>query len=262
MNILDFQNMKQADDKIVMMTCYDYAFARILADSQVDCLLVGDSLAMVMYGYPSTVHATMDMMCLHTAAVARGAGDKFVIGDLPFMSYRQGLTRTMENVARLMQAGAQAVKLEGVDGNEDLVRHIVDSGVPVMGHLGLTPQAVHQLGGHKVQGRDDGGEARLLDQALRLQAAGCFAVVLECVPARIAAAVTAQLSIPTIGIGAGSQTSGQVLVLHDMLDFDPKFNPTLLKKYATTHGAVMQAANQYAQEVKSCAFPSSEQSYS
>ncbi len=261
MNVLDFQKMKQAGDKIAVMTCYDYAFSRVLSKSDMDCLLVGDSLAMVMHGYDSTVHATMEMMCLHTAAVARGAGDKFVIADMPFMSYRQSLPDTIDNVKRLMQAGAHAVKLEGVDGNESIIQHIVDSGVPVIGHLGLTPQSVHQLGGHKVQGRGENDAKRLLDQAQRLQRAGCFAVVLECLPAVVAAQVTKGLVIPTIGIGAGNQTSGQVLVLQDMLDFDPTFNPTLLKKYANSHDTVLKAANDYVREVKSMAFPSGIHSY-
>ncbi len=193
-----------------MITCYDYSFARIAAESNIDCLLVGDSLSMTMHGHKTTLNASVNMMALHTAAVVRGAADKLVIGDLPFMSYRKSLTANMTGVEKIMKAGAHAVKLEGASGNLELVRHMVDSGVPVMGHLGLTPQSVNQLGGFKVQGRDEKAQKRIMEQALRLQDAGAFSIVLECVPSKLAQEITKALEIPTIGIGAGPDCDGQV----------------------------------------------------
>ena len=262
MDILAFQRAKAQHKKLTMVTCYDYAFASILAQTEIDCLLVGDSVAMVYHGHPSTVHATVEMMALHTAAVARGAGKKMVIADLPFLIDRQGIDKAMQAVQRLMQAGAHAVKLEGVDGQEPLIENLVAAGVPVMGHLGLTPQSINQLGGHKVQCRDDGGQARLTAQAKRLQASGCFGVVLECVPAHIAQSVTEQLVIPTIGIGAGVATDGQVLVLPDLLGLDPNFSPKLVKKYCQGFDVVSHAVNTYVQEVQQGIFPSAQHSYS
>ena len=262
MNIHDFQKMKDEGRKISMITCYDYSSARAVADSNIDCILVGDSLAMTMHGYQSTLSATTAMMALHTAAVAKGAPAKFIIGDLPFLSYRKGLKDAMDAVHELMSAGAHAVKLEGVRGHAEIVRHIVDSGVPVMGHLGLTPQSVHGLGGMKVQARTNAAVKVLTSEARQLEDAGCFAIVLECVPPQGARTVTDLLKIPTIGIGAGTHVSGQVLVYQDMLGFNPGFKPKFLRVYANTFEVIRTALDAYDGDVKSGAFPSESESYS
>src|SRR5258707_7636257 len=220
MNVLEFQKMKDEGRKISMVTCYDYSSARAVAASSIDCILVGDSLAMTMHGFPNTLSATTSMMALHTAAVARGASSKFIVADSPFLSYRKGLKEAMDSVHELMSAGAHAVKLEGVHGHAEIVRHIVDSGVPVMGHLGLTPQSVHQLGGMKVQARTEAALKILSSQARELEAAGCFALVLECVPSEAARRVTELLNIPTIGIGAGANVDGQDLAGSDADSWD------------------------------------------
>jgi len=260
-NVLSFASKKQQQQKISMVTCYDHWSARILADTDVDCLLVGDSVAVVMHGFPSTVHATVDMIAMHTAAVARGAPGKFVIADMPFLSCSAGIAPAMDAVRALVQAGASAVKIEGADHQAGVIRHIVEAGVPVMGHLGLTPQSIHNLGGHKVQARSDEDVAALMAGAERLQQAGCFALVLECVPARVGECVTRSLSIPTIGIGAGVRTDGQVLVLQDLLGADPTFNPKFLRKYADSHGLVRDAVTRYHDDVVAGAFPAVEESY-
>ncbi len=257
MNRLDFQRMHDDGHKITMVTCYDYWTAAIVAKSNVDCLLVGDSVAMVMHGFDTTVAATVDMMVMHTKAVAKGANNKFIVTDLPFLSYRKSLDAVMDVVQAIMQAGAHAVKLEGVYGNENLIEHLVTSGVPVMGHIGLTPQYMHQLGGFKVQGRDMATANSLIEQAKLLQTLGCFAIVLECIPRTLADTITQQLSIPTIGIGAGEKTSGQVLVLQDLIgsnDSAYKF----VKQYTKIHQDLLQALNQYDSEVKTVTFPSTE----
>ena len=255
MNIQDFQAMKRSQQKISMITCYDYVMASIIDQTQVDCVLVGDSVGMVVHGYSTTVPVTVDMMALHVAAVVKGAPHKFVVGDLPFLSYRRGLTAAMDAVGRLMQAGAHAVKLEGAQGNLSLIQHIIESGIPVMGHLGFTPQSVNQMGGYKVQGKTRQAGDDILQQALSLQAAGCFALVLEMVPAALAKEVTEALDIPTIGIGAGPDTSGQVLVLHDMLGMNESFNPKFLKQFMQAADLMKKALDQYDQEVKTQCFP-------
>jgi len=261
MNVRDFQKMKDEGRKISMVTCYDYSSARAVADSNIDCILVGDSLAMTMHGYPTTLSATTAMMALHATAVAKGAPAKFIVADLPFLSYRKGLKDAMDAVHELMRAGAQAVKLEGVRGHAEIVRHIVDSGVPVMGHLGLTPQSVHGLGGMKVQARTNAAVKVLTAEARELEDAGCFAIVLECVPAQGARRVTELLKIPTIGIGAGTYVSGQVLVYQDVLGLNPGFKPKFLRVYANTFEVIRTALNAYDNDVKSGGFPSESESY-
>jgi 3-methyl-2-oxobutanoate hydroxymethyltransferase len=261
MNVLDFQRMKNERRKISMVTCYDYSSARAVAESNIDCILVGDSLAMVMHGHPNTLSATTAMMAMHTAAVARGAAAKFIVADLPFLSYRKGLKDAMDSVHELMSAGAQAVKLEGVRGHADIVRHIVESGVPVMGHLGLTPQSINQLGGMKVQARTDAAVEILAGQARELEEAGCFSLVLECVPSEAARKVTELLKIPTIGIGAGSSVDGQVLVYQDVLGLNPGFKPKFLRVYANTFAAIRAALDAYDRDVKGGQFPSESESY-
>lgn len=261
-SLLDFIQMKKEKQKISMVTCYDHWTAKIINKSHVDSILVGDSLAMVMHGFPSTLQATVEMMALHTSAVVRGAPEKFVISDMPFLSYRKDLNGAMLAVEKLMQTGAHAVKLEGVDGHQEIIKHIVQSGVPVMGHLGLTPQSVHQLGGFRVQGRDSEAAKSLVRQAVELQGLGCFSLVLECVPAQLAQEVTETLTIPTIGIGAGPKTDGQVLVLQDLLGGQDDFHPKFLRTYLDSSSLIEGALNSYDNEVKKSLFPGEKESYS
>ena len=261
MIVQDFLKMKTEGRKISMLTCYDHWSARVLAESPVDCLLVGDSLAMVMHGETTTLPATNELMALHVRAVARGAPKKFIIGDMPFLSFRKGLEPAMDCVQALIHAGAHAVKLEGVRGHEEIIAHIVQSGVPVIGHLGLTPQSVHQFGGMKVQARQAAQADLLMSDARKLQELGCFAVVLECIPTPLAKQVTETLEIPTIGIGAGPYCSGQVLVLQDMLGVNPGFKPKFLKTYLNGFEAISGAVAKFDEEVKTSKFPSEQESY-
>lgn len=261
MNILDFKTRKRNRHPISMLTCYDFAFARLLNQSDVDVLLIGDSVAMVQHGFPSTLHADVQMMATHTAAVRRGAPDKFIVADMPFLSVRKGLEHAMNAVGSLMQAGANAVKIEGEAGQLDLMQHIVESGVPVMGHLGLTPQSVESLGGHRVQGRSEGAAAEMIDSAKRLEETGCFAIVLECVPRILGRGISDALQIPVIGIGAGDGVDGQVLVLQDMLGMNEAFKPRFLRHYADTQASVKSAANQFHSDVRGRVFPNPEESY-
>ncbi len=257
--ILDFARARQELRPIVMVTAYDAPMARIVAGSEADAILVGDSAAMVVHGLPSTVHATLEMMGLHTAAVRRGAPEMLVAADLPFLAHRRGCEEAVRAAGALIQAGANAVKLEGVAGHEDVVAHLVGSGIPVMGHLGLTPQSIHQLGGYRLQGRSANEAARLRAEARRLEELGAFALVLECVPAELAAEITAALAIPTIGIGAGAETSGQILVLTDLLGLDPHFRPRFARRYLDGHGAVLGALNGFARDVRAARFPAREE---
>ncbi len=260
-NVQTFKKRKQRQQQISMVTCYDNWSARILNESNIDCLLVGDSLAVVMHGFDSTVHATIEMMKLHVAAVVRGAPDKFVIADMPFLSCSKGLESAMEAVQSLMQAGAHAIKIEGAAHQADLIKHIVEAGVPVMGHLGLTPQSIHNLGGHKVQAKAEEDALRLIEDAKKLERLGCFSVVLECVPNKVGQCVSTSLSIPTIGIGAGPGTDGQVLVLHDLIGVDPDFNPKFLRRYANARDLIKDAVDHYHQDVVARDFPSLSESY-
>jgi len=254
-SILDFARAHREARPIVMVTAYDAAMARIVAASEADAILVGDSAAMVVHGLPSTVHATLEMMVLHTAAVRRGAPEAVVISDMPFMTFRRGVSEAVRAAGALIQAGATAVKLEGVTGHEDVVQHLVGSGIPVMGHLGLTPQSVHQLGGYRLQGRSESEAARLRAEARQLEELGAFSLVLECVPAALAGEVTRSRSIPTIGIGAGGETSGQILVLNDLLGLDAAFRPKFCRRYLDGHGEVLAALNDYARDVRGARFP-------
>lgn len=260
-SVQDWQARKQSQQKISMLTCYDYSFARLIEQSSVDCILVGDSLGMVMHGFESTLEVSVAMMALHTRAVKKGAPNKFIIGDLPFMSNRKGLKSAMENIEKIMKAGASAVKLEGADGNLEIVRHSVHSGAPVMGHLGLTPQSIHTLGGYKVQGREERAGKKILADALALQEAGCFALVLECVPSKLAKEITKALDIPTIGIGAGADCDGQVLVLQDMLGMNLGFSPKFLRQFFDGKTEITNAFNSFHQQVQSQSFPNAKESY-
>jgi 3-methyl-2-oxobutanoate hydroxymethyltransferase len=261
MKIFDFYDKKQKHEKISMVTCYDYSSARILSQTAVDCLLVGDSVAMTMHGYRDTLSATLDMIALHTAAVSRGAGNKFIVSDAPFLTCRKSLSDSVAAMQALMQSGAHAIKLEGAAGNIDLIQHLTESGIPVMGHLGLTPQFIHTLGGYKVQGRGEASAARIMQDALALQDAGCFGLVLECVPTQLAAEITQKLSIPTIGIGAGNGTDGQVLVLQDLFGMNIDFKPHFVKVFANGGEQLQQGMNAYVSAVKSGEFPQHEHSY-
>ena len=260
-NVNTFRKKKQTSSRISMVTCYDAWSAKILNGTDIDCLLVGDSLAVVMHGFDSTVHATVEMMELHVAAVARGAPNKFIIADMPFLSCSRGLEAAMDAVLRLMQAGANAVKIEGADHQLDIVRHIVESGVPVMGHLGLTPQSIHNLGGHKVQGKSAEDVDKVMRQARELQQAGCFSIVLECVPNKLGDCVSRSLNIPTIGIGAGPHTDGQVLVLQDLLGADPEFSPKFLRRYSNVHDVISSSVQRFHRDVSDQDFPALEESY-
>ncbi len=257
MKITDFYSYKKPGPKISMITAYDSTLAALAAESEVDCVLVGDSLAMVMHGHGSTIAATTDLMALHTAAVARAVKRKLVIADMPFLSARKGLVPAMEAVEKLARAGAQAVKIEGLEGHEDIISHIVKSDMPVMGHLGLTPQSINKFGGYKAQGRDQASAERLAAQALELERLGCFALVLECVPGRLAERITGLLKIPVIGIGAGPRTDGQVLVMQDLLGLygEP---PSFVKKYLDGRRLVLEALNNFDGEVKNSVFPENE----
>lgn len=261
MSILQFNKKKQSGEKLALVTCYDYWSATILNQCDIDGVLVGDSGAMVMHGYETTIPATLDMIVAHTAAVARGLRDKFIIADLPFLTYRKALSENMEAVAAVMQAGAHAVKLEGLNGNEELIQHIVESGVPVMGHLGLTPQFYHQLGGYRVQGRDLDSHERILNSAKRLAELGCFSVVLECVPSALGSQITREVPIVTIGIGAGPDTDGQILVLHDLLGLSPTRKAKFVRQFMQGRDLVRDAVQAYTHEVRGGTFPGLEESY-
>ncbi len=257
--ILDFARAKREQHPIVMLTAYDALLARLVAKSEADAILVGDSVAMVVHGFPSTVHATVEMMCAHVAAARRGAPDMVIVADMPFLSARNGKAAATTAAGALMQAGATAVKIEGVVGHEDVIAHLVGSGIPVMGHLGLTPQSVNQFGGYRLQGRSAAEADRLRGEARRLEELGAFAIVLECVPAALAAAITEERAIPTIGIGAGGGTAGQVLVTTDLLGLDAQFQPRFARRYLEGHELVTDAINQFARDVRSAAFPAREE---
>lgn len=256
MKLHDFKRKKEQQTKISMLTCYDYPSARTIAESNIDCVLVGDSVAMVVHGHDSTIMATMEMMLLHTAAVSRGLSGQFLISDLPFLCHRISQADTVNNVKQLLQAGAHAVKIEGGDADVcQTIAHLVTAGVPVMGHIGLTPQSVLQLGGYRIQGKEQEQAAQLVQQARELEAAGCFALVIECVPAQLAKTITNALSIPTIGIGAGIETDGQVLVWHDMLGLQTEFKPRFVKRFADGKDLLLAGINAYTNDVHNAHFP-------
>lgn len=245
-----------------MLTCYDYPSACLVAQTDLDCVLVGDSVAMTVHGHANTLAATIDMLALHTAAVARGTQKQFIVSDLPFLSYRASIDKTIEHVKDLMQAGAHAIKLEGADEHAcQTISHLVASGVPVMGHIGLTPQSIHQLGGYRIQGQNHAEAKELLQQAKYLEKAGCFALVIECIPQWLAKEMTSFLDIPTIGIGAGADTDGQILVWQDMLALQTEFKPRFVKHYCQGKDVLKAAIDTYIHEVSTADFPSKEYSY-
>jgi len=256
------RRMKRDGQRIVMVTAYDYPGAAAAEAAGVDCILVGDSLGMVVLGYETTLPVTMDDMVHHTKAVRRGARNTMVVADMPFLSYHISPEEAVRNAGRLLQeGGADAVKLEGGRERINEIRRIVEAQIPVMGHLGLTPQSVNQLGGFKVQGKDVESARRIVEDALLLEEAGCFALVLEAVPAELAAYITQRLSIPTIGIGAGAGCDGQVLVMHDLLGLQNGHVPKFVKQYANLYGQMVEGIRQYAEEVRAGVFPAVEHTY-
>jgi 3-methyl-2-oxobutanoate hydroxymethyltransferase len=256
------KKLKQIGQKICMVTAYDAAFARIFDQAGADAILVGDSLGMVVQGHSSTLSVTMEQMIYHCSAVTRGAKRAHVVGDLPFMSYHSSTDEAVKNAGRLVaEGGAESVKLEGGEEFADTVERIVRASIPVMGHLGLTPQSVHKMGGFVVQGKDEQAARRILRDALALEQAGCYAIVLEGVPLELAQSITSKLSIPTIGIGAGLHCDGQVLVCYDLLGMIPNFKPKFVKQYADLFGGIQQAAQTFFSEVRSELFPDEAHSF-
>ena len=260
--IRDISNMKVRGEKIPMLTAYDYTTARLADDAGLPMILVGDSLGMVMLGYDSTIPVTMEDIVHHTKAVVRGAKRSLIIGDLPFMAYQVDAAQALYNSARILQeGGAQAVKLEGGKSVADTVNRIVQCGIPVMGHIGLTPQSVNKFGGYRVQGRAKEEADRLTLDAVALEEAGAFTIVLELVPAPLSRIITERLTIPTIGIGAGPYCDGQVQVVHDMLGLYPDFVPKHARQYAHLSESISDAFNRYVVEVKDRSFPSEKESF-
>lgn len=260
MTLPDFRRRKAGNQRISFVTCYDCAFARLVAQTDLDCILVGDSVAMVVHGHPSTLAADLPMMLFHTESVARGAGGKFIVGDMPFLEHRKGRSEAVSAAQALLRAGAQAIKLEGAAGNLEIIQSLVEGGVPVMGHVGLTPQFIHAFGGFKVQGREDAAAERILADAKALEASGVFSIVLEGIPATLGKRITDALSIPTIGIGAGPDCDGQVLVLHDLLGFTEK-PPKFARAFGEVASASVTALRAYDEAVKTNTFPTEKESY-
>ncbi|PWH16512.1 MAG: 3-methyl-2-oxobutanoate hydroxymethyltransferase [Anaerolineae bacterium] len=253
---LTFRQKKERGEPITMLTAYDYPTALALDQAGIDAILVGDSLGMVVLGYETTLPVTMDEMLHHARAVSRGAKNALRIGDMPFLSYQISTQEALRNAGRFLQEGGMdAIKLEGGRERVETIRAIVQAGIPVMGHLGLTPQSIHQLGGFRAQGKTASAARQLLEDALLLEEAGCFSLVLEAVPARLAEFISHRLSIPTIGIGAGAGTDGQVLVTHDLLGLFDRFTPKFVKQYANLHHQMQQAFQAYITEVQERQFP-------
>jgi 3-methyl-2-oxobutanoate hydroxymethyltransferase len=260
--INQIKEMKQKGEKIVMLTAYDYATAKLVEDTGIPMILVGDSLGMVVLGYETPIPATMDVMLHHTKAVVRGTSKAMIIGDMPFMTYHISVEDALRNAARFIQeAGAQAIKLEGGITVAEKVKRIVACGIPVMGHLGLTPQSVHQLGGLKVQAKSLEAARKLLEDAQALEQAGAFAIVLEAIPYKLAALVTQKVSVPTIGIGAGPGCDGEVQIINDILGLFTEFVPKHTKQYAKLSDIMSSALAEYYDEVKSGKFPTEKNSY-
>ena len=260
-SLTSLQKMAQDGDRICMLTCYDASFAAVLDAAGVDALLIGDSLGMVLQGHDSTLPVTMRDIAYHTACVSRGAKRAFIIADMPFGSFQVSPAQAFENAAQLMAAGAHMVKIEGGEPMAETISFLTSRGVPVCGHLGLTPQSVHQLGGYRLQGKTESQAERLLSEARTLESAGAGMIVLELIPATLAREVTAQIGIPTIGIGAGGDCSGQVLVLHDMLDIYPGKKAKFVKNFMRTGASVQGAVAAYVREVKARTFPGAEHSF-
>jgi 3-methyl-2-oxobutanoate hydroxymethyltransferase len=252
---------KQDGKKITMLTAYDFPFGQIVDEAGIDVILVGDSLGVVVQGNNNTLSVTMEEMVYHTRMVARAAEHALVIGDMPFMSFQPGIDDAVRNACRFLQAGATAVKLEGGESVADRIRAMTRMDIPVMGHVGLTPQSIHRMGGYKVQGRQSTTADRIVADAKAIEAAGAFAIVLEGIPMELGRKITRSLSIPTIGIGAGPHCDGQVLVLHDVLGLFERFHPTFVKTYANLKSQALDALHRYKEEVELGKFPSEDESY-
>lgn len=260
--VVTFANAKQKGEKLTMLTAYDYSTARLIDEAGIDSILVGDSLGNVVLGYEDTISVTMEDMIHHGAAVARGAKEALVVIDMPFMSYQTSVYDAVVNAGRLMKEGrAGAVKLEGGAWVADRIKAITEAGIPVVAHLGLTPQSINSFGGFKVQGKTEEAAKKLLEDAYAVQEAGAFAVVLECVPAKLAKLLTEKLDIPTIGIGAGADCDGQVLVYADMLGMFRDFTPKFVKRFAETGNIMVESFKKYNEEVKNGVYPSAEHTY-
>jgi 3-methyl-2-oxobutanoate hydroxymethyltransferase len=260
--VTDFKNMKHNNDPIVMITAYDFPSAKLAEKANVDMILVGDSLGMVVLGYDSTVAVTVEDMIHHTKAARRGAINTYIVTDMPFMSYHVSIADALINAKRIMQEGnANAVKVEGADDVIEVIKKLTASGVPVVGHLGLTPQSVGVLGGYKVQGKDYEAAKKLIKDANKIQEAGAIALVLECVPHQLAKLVTDTISIPTIGIGAGVDTDGQVLVFHDLIGYGVDRLPKFVKKYTDVQSSIVEAIEEYSNEVRNSKFPTEKHSF-
>jgi len=261
-SITRIREMKQKGEKIAMLTAYDYSTAKLIDEAGIPLILVGDSLGMVVLGYDSTIPVTMDEMLHHTKAVARGAKNALIVGDMPFMTYHVCIEDALRNAARFIQeAGAQAVKLEGGQGMAETVSRIVACGIPVMGHIGLTPQSVNQIGGFKVMGKTPDAAALLLEDARALDEAGVFSIVLECVPEPLSRIITEKVAVPTIGIGAGKYCDGQVQVISDLLGLYTDFVPKHAKQYVQLSESIRKATSDYIAEVQAGTFPTAKQSY-
>ncbi len=262
-NVLTFQKLKDTGEKIAMLTAYDYSTAQVLDSSDIDGILVGDSLAMVALGYENTYNITIDEILIFVQAVSRGAKNSFIIGDMPFMSYNLSIEQGLENASKMIKAGANAIKLEGCNAHIiALTRRCVESGIPVLSHLGFTPQLMNTLGGHKIQGKTADNTEKILACAKELEKAGAFALVLELMPAASAEYITRNISIPTIGIGAGAGCNGQIVVTDDILGKFTDFTPKFIKKFANVHDIVYEGVNSYIKEVKEGLFPSEKEAFS
>jgi 3-methyl-2-oxobutanoate hydroxymethyltransferase len=261
-SIADLKALKQKGEKFVMLTAYDHATAKLLDQAGIPILLVGDSLGMVVLGYDSPIPVTLDDMIHHTKAVVRGAQNAHILGDMPFMTYHTSISEALHNAARLVQeGGCQSVKMEGGVAMAETIHRTVQAGIPVMGHIGLTPQSVNQLGGFRVQGRDIAAARQLLDDAMSLEQAGAYAIVLECIPAPLGRLITRKLAIPTVGIGAGPDCDAQVQVVSDILGLITDFVPRHAKRYATLGEEILRVAKEYTAEVKAGTFPTAKQSF-
>ena len=259
-NIISFQKLKNNGEKIAMLTAYDYSTAQILDEAEIDGILVGDSLAMVALGYKDTYNITIDEMLIFIKAVSKGAQNSFIIGDMPFMSYNLSLEQGLENAAKMIKAGANAVKLEGCsDHIIELTKRCSESGIPVLSHLGFTPQLMNSIGGHKIQGKTADNTEKILECAKKLEQAGAFGVVLELMPEFSAEYITKNLEIPTIGIGAGAGCDGQIVVTDDILGKFTDFTPKFIKKYLNLHDYILEGIKRYSSEVKNGLFPSSKE---
>lgn len=260
MNVEKLKKMK-GKEKIVMVTAYDAPSARMAYDAGIDVILVGDSLGNNVLGYKNTIPVTMEEMIIHVAAVRRGAPEAFIVADMPFLSYQISIEKAIENAGTFLKVGANAVKIEGGEEFGDLVERLVNSGIPVMGHIGLTPQAVNRFGGYRVQGKTEGSRDYLIRSAKELEKRGAFAIVLELVVEDVAKEITESVSIPTIGIGSGKHCDGQVLVWHDLLGLNPDFSPRFSKKYVDLYSIVVEALKRFKEEVKNGVFPGEEHTF-